>query len=99
MYDKVSEAVYRTWQAGGTPGVLIISPHALAVVRATAPKGIYAIDQDGAEFLPTAYGKLKIYIDKFLPMDSFYILSEADAARLAQAEKQHIAEILGLSIN
>jgi len=99
MYDKVCEAVYRTWQAGGTPGVLIIAPYALAELKASTPILNVFINMDGQTFLLTTFGKLKIYVDRHLPKESFHVLSEADAARLAQAKKQQVIEILGLSVN
>jgi hypothetical protein len=97
-YDKVHQMAAKVWDNGGRPEALFVSPAGKAELMASMlPSETFSVSfRDGFYFLPTMFGELKVYVDKFMPKDTVYVLSEADAARLAIESNLIISEMLGL---
>jgi hypothetical protein len=91
MYDKILEMAEASYRAGGDPEALLIHPaKAHELIKDMIPSEGFVAYRVG-----TPFGELKIYLDKYCPRETFYVLSDADARRIMEESKRMIEEMFG----
>ncbi len=98
MYDKICEMAEAAYRSGGDPEALLLHPRKLADLKNEIhPSGVTITNPDGIVIirLHTPFGELRIFVDKYCPPETIYVLSEADARRIMEESKRMIAEMFG----